>query len=211
MTNPNVEFLASAYKVEELLPDSGREVAFAGRSNAGKSSAINAMANRHRLAFVSKTPGRTQTINFFSAGKNKRWVDLPGYGFAKVSKAERAHWGELISAYLSTRNALVGLILLSDSRHGIKPLDEQLISWFMPLGRPVHVLLTKSDKLSQSASSKALREAQNLLARNYVNCTVQLFSATSNKGVVQANALVAKWLNAAEDRIAENGTEKAPG
>lgn len=211
MTIPTIEYLASAHKMEELLPDSGREVAFAGRSNAGKSSAINALANRHRLAFVSKTPGRTQTINFFGAGKNRRWVDLPGYGYAKVSKAERAYWGELISAYLSTRSALMGLILLSDSRHGIKPLDEQLISWFIPTGRPVHVLLTKSDKLSQSACATALRDAQNLLSRGYLNCTVQLFSATANKGVTQANALVAQWLNASEDYARDDRTEKAPG
>ncbi|HTE16426.1 MAG TPA: ribosome biogenesis GTP-binding protein YihA/YsxC [Burkholderiales bacterium] len=206
MTTPLVEYLASAHKMEEMLPDSGREVAFAGRSNAGKSSAINALANRHRLAFVSKTPGRTQTINFFSAGKNMRWVDLPGYGFAKVSKTEREYWGELISAYLTERSALIGLILLADSRHGIKPLDEQLIRWFAPTGRPVHVLLTKSDKLSQSAASTALRDTQTLLTRRYANCSVQLFSATANRGVVQANALLAEWLTSQDER-----TEKTPG
>ncbi len=194
MTTPTVEYLASAHKMEEMLPDTGREVAFAGRSNAGKSSAINALASRHRLAFVSKTPGRTQTINFFGVGKNQRWVDLPGYGFAKVSKAEREYWGELISAYLTNRNSLIGLILLSDSRHGIKPLDEQLIGWFAPTGRPIHVLLTKSDKLSQSACAKALRDAQALLTRRYANCSVQLFSATAGKGVGEANTLLANWL-----------------
>ena len=119
MTTPTVEYQASAHKLEEMPPDTGREVAFAGRSNAGKSSAINALASRHRLAFVSKTPGRTQTINFFGVGKNQRWVDLPGYGFAKVSQKEREYWGELISAYLMNRNSLIGLILLSDSRHEI--------------------------------------------------------------------------------------------
>lgn len=193
MSHPSVEYLASAHKLEELPPDSGREVAFAGRSNAGKSSAINAMASRHRLAFVSKTPGRTQTINFFGAGKNRRWVDLPGYGFAKVAKAEREHWGELISAYLTQRNSLIGLILLADSRHGIKPLDEQLIAWFMPTGHPVHVLLTKSDKLGQGAAATALREAQTLLARRYANCSVQLFSAVSKRGVPEANDLIYRW------------------
>jgi GTP-binding protein len=201
MIQPAVEYLASAHKLEELLPDSGREVAFAGRSNAGKSSAINALANRHRLAFVSKTPGRTQTINFFSVGKNMRWVDLPGYGFAKVSKVEREHWGELISAYLTQRKSLMGLILLSDSRHGLKPLDEQLIGWFAPSGRPVHVLLTKCDKLSQSQSALVLRDTQALLTRRYPNCTTQLFSATANKGVVQANALLAHWLSPQSGRI----------
>jgi GTP-binding protein len=194
MTTPPVEFLASAHKMEEMLPDSGHEVAFAGRSNAGKSSAINAMANRHRLAFVSKTPGRTQTINFFSAGKSMRWVDLPGYGFAKVSKTEREYWGVLISAYLTQRKSLMGLILLSDSRHGVKPLDEQLIEWFIPTGRPLHVLLTKCDKLTQSESSLVLSKTRTTLTRRYPNCTTQLFSATANRGVVQANALVAEWL-----------------
>lgn len=202
MTTPAVEYLASAHKMEEMLPDTGREVAFAGRSNAGKSSAINALASRHRLAFVSKTPGRTQTINFFGVGKNQRWVDLPGYGFAKVSKAEREYWGELISAYLTNRNSLIGLILLSDSRHGIKPLDEQLIGWFAPTGRPIHVLLTKSDKLSQSACAKALRDAQALLTRRYANCSVQLFSATAGKGVSQANGLLAQWLSDKENATA---------
>lgn len=193
---PTAEYLASAHKMEEMLPDTGREVAFVGRSNAGKSSAINALANRHRLAFVSKTPGRTQALNFFSVGKNIRWVDLPGYGFAKVSKAERAYWGELISTYLSTRNSLIGLILLSDSRHGIKPLDEQLIGWFAPTGRPVHVLLTKCDKLSQSACAVALRDTQSFLTKRYpaAQCTAQLFSATANKGVHEANLLLAQWL-----------------
>jgi GTP-binding protein len=193
-TTPAVEFLASAHKMEEMLPDGGCEVAFAGRSNAGKSSAINAMAHRHRLAFVSKTPGRTQTINFFSAGRNRRWVDLPGYGFAKVSKREREYWGELISAYLTQRKSLMGLILLSDSRHGLKPLDEQLIEWFIPTGRPLHVLLTKCDKLTQSESGTVLKATQSVLTRRYPNCSVQLFSATANRGVVQANALVAGWL-----------------
>jgi GTP-binding protein len=206
MTHPVVEYLASAHKLEELLPDSGREVAFAGRSNAGKSSAINALANRHRLAFVSKTPGRTQTINFFSAGKNMRWVDLPGYGFAKVSKVEREYWGELISAYLTERKSLMGLILLSDSRHGLKPLDEQLIGWFAPTGRPVHVLLTKCDKLTQSESAAILRDTRTLLTRRYPNCSAQLFSATANKGVAQANSLLAQWL-APQNEGAESVTD----
>lgn len=200
MSRPSIEYLASAHKLEELPPDSGREVAFAGRSNAGKSSAINALAQRNRLAFVSKTPGRTQTINFFSVGENVRWVDLPGYGFAKVSKAEREHWGELISAYLTQRNSLIGLILLSDARHGLQALDEQLIAWFAPSGRPLHVLLTKSDKLSQSQATKALRETQNLLMRRYAHCTVQLFSAVTKCGVAEANALLTQWLALEEIR-----------
>lgn len=188
--------------MEELLPDTGREVAFAGRSNAGKSSAINALAAKRKLAFVSKTPGRTQTINFFGVGKGRRWVDLPGYGYAKVSQQERAHWGELISTYLTNRNSLIGLILLSDSRHGLKPLDWQLIDWVSPTGRPIHVLLTKADKLTQSASSAMLRKVKSELARGHAHCTVQLFSATANRGVAEANAVVANWLDA--DQRASN-------
>jgi GTP-binding protein len=204
MKHPDVVFLASAHALGELLPDSGREVAFAGRSNAGKSSAINALANKHRLAFVSKTPGRTQTINFFDAGKNQRWVDLPGYGFAKVPQREREYWGELISAYLMSRNSLAGLILLADSRHGIKPLDAQLIGWFAPTARPVHVLLTKADKLGQSESARILRDTRAELARHYPQCTVQLFSATANKGVAEANALIYRWLSEGGEETAEN-------
>lgn len=206
MPHPAVEFLASAHRMEEMCPDTGREVAFAGRSNAGKSSAINALAAKHKLAFVSKTPGRTQTINFFSAGKDRRWVDLPGYGYAKVSKTEREYWGELISTYLTHRNSLFGLIVLVDSRHGIKPMDAQLIAWFSPTQRPIHVLLTKADKLTQSESIAILRKVKDELARGYANCTVQLFSATANRGVDEANAVVAGWLNTNEQR-----TEKAPG
>jgi GTP-binding protein len=198
MSHPSVQYLASAHRVEEFLPDVGREVAFAGRSNAGKSSAINALAVKHRLAFVSKTPGRTQTINFFSVGKERRWVDLPGYGYAKVSKTERAYWGELISQYLSTRNSLMGLILLADSRHGLKPLDWQLIDWFKPTRRPVHVLLTKVDKLSQSQASIILRQVNQELMKGYPQCSAQLFSATANKGVNEANTRVAQWLEAEE-------------
>ena len=195
MTHPAVEFLASAHRMEEMWPDTGREVAFAGRSNAGKSSAINALAAKHKLAFVSKTPGRTQTINFFSAGKDRRWVDLPGYGYAKVSKTERAYWGELIGTYLTERKSLFGLIILADSRHGIKPLDAQLIAWFSPTRRPIHVLLTKADKLTQSESMAILRNVKAELARGYANCTVQLFSATANRGVDEANSVVAGWLH----------------
>lgn len=198
MSHAVVEYLASAHALSELLPDSGREVAFAGRSNAGKSSAINALASRHRLAFVSKTPGRTQTINFFSVGKNRRWVDLPGYGFAKVSQKEREYWGELISAYITNRNSLIGLVLLVDSRHGIKPLDAQLIAWFAPTSRPMHVLLTKADKLTQSEGMRILKSTRAELGKNYPQCSVQLFSATANKGVEEANQLIHHWLVGAE-------------
>ncbi len=197
MPHPHAAFTSAAYRLEELPPDRGREVAFSGRSNAGKSSAINALTHRKKLAFVSKTPGRTQTINFFDVGRERRWVDLPGYGYAKVAKQERDHWGQLISAYLMNRNSLIGLILIADSRLGLTPLDGQLIEWFAPTGKPLHVLLTKSDKLSQRAAAQSLSGAQNTLATQYSRfpqCTAQLFSAHNHRGVAQANSLLAQWL-----------------
>src|SRR3978361_2267665 len=126
------QFIASAHDPRELPPDIGSEIAFAGRSNAGKSSAINALTRSKKLAFVSKTPGRTQTINFFDCEGNRRLVDLPGYGYAKVSQQERAHWGMLISTYLSARDSLRGLVIIVDSRHPVTPLDEQLLGWYTP-------------------------------------------------------------------------------
>jgi GTP-binding protein len=187
-------FVASAHEPSELPPDIGAEVAFAGRSNAGKSSAINALTRRKKLAFVSKTPGRTQTINFFDCDGNRRLVDLPGYGYATVSKKEREHWGMLISTYLTERASLQGLVIIVDSRHPITPLDEQLLGWYMPTNRPVLVLLTKADKLTRQESMKSLREAQALLASRYPNATAQLFSAVEGTGVKSAQGVIAGWL-----------------
>src|SRR5690349_21457685 len=178
----SAQYLASAHELHELLPDIGAEVAFAGRSNAGKSSAINALTKRKKLAFVSKTPGRTQTINFFDCGGNRRLVDLPGYGYASVSKNEREHWGMLISTYLTERASLQGLVMIVDSRHPLTPLDEQLLGWYMPTNQPVLVLLTKADKLTRQESIKSLRAAQTLLASRYPNAVAQLFSAVEGTG-----------------------------
>src|SRR3954465_12443652 len=154
------QFLASAHELHELPPDIGSEVAFAGRSNAGKSSAINALTSRRKLAFVSKTPGRTQTINFFDCGGNRRLVDLPGYGYAAVPQREREHWGMLISAYLQQRMSLKGLVVIVDARHPLTPLDQQLLEWFMPSNQPVLVLLTKADKLNRQEQIETLRSSQ---------------------------------------------------
>jgi GTP-binding protein len=187
-------FVASAHEPSELPPDIGAEVAFAGRSNAGKSSAINALTRRKKLAFVSKTPGRTQTINFFDCDGNRRLVDLPGYGYASVSKKEREHWGMLISTYLTERASLKGLVMIVDSRHPVTPLDEQLLGWYMPTNQPVLVLLTKSDKLTRQESMKSLREAEALLASRYPNATAQLFSAVEGTGVKSAQGVVSGWL-----------------
>ena len=190
----DARFVASAHEPHELPPDVGREIAFAGRSNAGKSSAINALTRRKKLAFVSKTPGRTQTINFFDCGGNRRLVDLPGYGYASVSKTEREHWGMLISTYLQERESLKGLVVIVDSRHPITPLDEQLLGWYTPSNQPVLVLLTKADKLTHQESLKSLREAEALLASRYPNATAQLFSAVRGTGVKAAQGTVIGWL-----------------
>jgi GTP-binding protein len=152
----NAAFHISAHHLRDLPPASGIEVAFAGRSNAGKSSALNTLANHNRLAFVSKQPGRTQLINFFTLGNDRHLVDLPGYGYAKVPESMRAHWQSVLSRYLSERTSLAGLVLVMDSRHPLQPLDRQMLDWFCPSGKPVHVLLTKSDKLSRGEASLTL-------------------------------------------------------
>jgi GTP-binding protein len=190
----NARFVASAHEMRELPPDTGREIAFAGRSNAGKSSAINAITARRKLAFVSKTPGRTQTLNFFDLGEHRRFVDLPGYGYAVVSQRERAHWGELIAAYLQQRDSLAGLVVIVDSRHALKPMDLQLIGWYAPSGLPLLVLLTKSDKLSQREAAAALESARQDLARLYPQGAALLFSATAGTGVAATQSILHGWL-----------------
>ena len=188
------QFVASAHALHELPADVGAEVAFAGRSNAGKSSAINALTQRKKLAFVSKTPGRTQTINFFDCGGGKRLVDLPGYGYAAVPQNERKHWGELISAYLQTRESLRGLVVIVDARHPLTPLDQQLLGWHAPSGQPVLVLLTKSDKLGRQEASKSLQAAELALPKLHPQASVVLFSAVTGTGQRQAHGILDAWL-----------------
>jgi GTP-binding protein len=188
------QFIASAHDPRELPPDIGAEIAFAGRSNAGKSSAINALTNRRKLAFVSKTPGRTQTINFFECGGNRRLVDLPGYGYAKVPLKEREHWGMLISTYLQERASLKGLVVIVDARHPLTPLDQQLLGWYAPSGHPVLVLLTKADKLARQHAMTALKESHAVLASRFPNATAQLFSAVDGTGLKTAQSVVNAWL-----------------
>ncbi|MGH8600789.1 MAG: ribosome biogenesis GTP-binding protein YihA/YsxC [Burkholderiales bacterium] len=196
----NAVFFASAYQLAELPPDSGAEVAFAGRSNVGKSSAINALTNRTRLAFSSKTPGRTQTINFFALGNGRHLVDLPGYGYAAVSADVKKHWGLVVSTYLRQRNCLNGLVLLMDARHPMTATDRQLIDWFAPTGRGIHILLTKADKLRPAAGRRVLRDVSAQLPRHHGRCTAQLFSSRLKEGVDEARAVVAGWLDPAAIR-----------
>lgn len=190
----NATFYISAHHLRDLPPPIGVEVAFAGRSNAGKSSALNTLANHNRLAYVSKQPGRTQLINFFSLGNDRFLVDLPGYGYAKVPAAMRAHWQMTLSNYLSHRNTLYGLVLVMDCRHPLTPLDRQMLDWFSPSGRPIHVLLTKSDKLSRNAANQTLQAVKKELQSTWGNCTIQLFSSLKKQGVEEAETVIGAWL-----------------
>lgn len=185
-------YVASAHDLEQLPLDLGVEVAFVGRSNSGKSSAINTLANHKRLAFVSKTPGRTQLINFFTITQGRTLVDLPGYGYAKVPPAVKAHWTELIAAYVSTRKALKGLVIIMDSRHPMRDLDTELLNWYRPTNKPVHVLLTKSDKLTRNEQAKTLRDVKQQLIEGQYNATVQLFSSLKRTGVPEAEIAIGK-------------------
>jgi GTP-binding protein len=184
-------FLKSAASLADLPPDRGWEVAFAGRSNSGKSSALNAIADIGGLARVSKTPGRTRLINLFALDEQRRLVDLPGYGYARVPEAERRQWGALLEAYFTGRDCLKGLVLLMDIRHPLTDFDRQMLSFTEPLQRPVHVLLSKADKLGGNKGRQAFASVKRALAGR---ASVQLFSALSGEGVDAAQRLLAEWL-----------------
>lgn len=191
----NASFFTSVHEDRDLPLHSGIEIAFAGRSNAGKSSVINTLTNRSRLAFVSKTPGRTQQINFFQLKTSQFLVDLPGYGYAKVPDSVRQHWQKLLSNYLQTRKALKGLVLIMDIRHPLKPLDIKMLDWFAPTGKAVHILLTKADKLSKLQAKITLNEVAFYLKGIYPHCSVQLFSSLSPFGVDETLTVINDWLN----------------
>jgi len=198
-------FLTTVAHLRDLPPDAVREVAFAGRSNAGKSSAINTLAGRTRLAYVSKTPGRTQHLNYFTLADGKYFVDLPGYGYAKAPEAIRSQWEGLIGPYLSKREQLAGLVVIMDIRRPLTDLDLRLIDWFRPTGRPIHVLLSKADKLSRQEQTKALRSVKAELATwgDAALYSVQLFSSLKKTGVDEAEAVLAAWLGI-EKKIPDN-------
>jgi GTP-binding protein len=187
-----IRFLKSAASLTDLPPDQGREAAFAGRSNAGKSSALNALTGVSGLARVSKTPGRTRLINFFVLDGEKRLADLPGYGYAKVPEAERRRWAGLLEGYFQERQALAGLMLVMDVRHPLTDYDWQLLAFAIPLGRPVHVLLSKADKLGRNAAQKSLAGVKRGLG---TQASVQLFSAHSGEGVEEAQGILDRWLS----------------
>lgn len=189
------QFLTSAPTLRECPPDMGAEVAFAGRSNAGKSSAINALTGNGKLARTSKTPGRTQLLNFFALDDQRRLVDLPGYGFAKVPLAVKEEWQRHLDAYLSARQCLRGLVLLMDIRHPLQPFDLQLLNWAAQSSLPTHVLLTKADKLNFGAAKTALLQVQrHLAAQKGLGATVQLFSAHTQQGLEALHAQLDNWL-----------------
>lgn len=189
-------FYTTVNHLKDLPAHGGKEVAFVGRSNAGKSSAINALANHTRLAYTSKTPGRTQHLNYFSLGNNQYLVDLPGYGYAKVPPEAKLHWERLLGDYLQTREALCGLVIIMDCRHPLTELDRNMLAWFAPTGRPIHVLLTKSDKLSRQQAALTLNRVKSGLSEQYPQCTVQLFSSLKKVGLTDAESKLASWFGA---------------
>jgi GTP-binding protein len=189
-----VRFLVSAASPSGFPPDDRPEVAFAGRSNVGKSSAINALAGRRRLAIASKTPGRTRTINFFALASGARLVDLPGYGYAAVPLAVRAGWEKLVSAYFSSRRSLAGVVVLMDARHPMMAHDRRLLQWLRPLRTRLLVLLSKSDRLPRAAAEAARAAVSRALCEEAGEAEVLVFSATRGSGVAEARALLERWL-----------------
>lgn len=192
-------FLTSAPSLHQCPPETGSEVAFAGRSNAGKSSAINRLTQNGKLARTSKTPGRTQLINFFALGDDQlRLVDLPGYGYAKVPLATKQQWQENLAQYLQGRQTLRGLILLMDIRHPLQAYDTTMLNWAVTGGMPVHILLTKADKLSRGASQTTLAQVRQELKKAKVNdlVTAQTFSAHNGDGLTELEKVIQEWLEA---------------
>jgi GTP-binding protein len=185
-------FSLSVHDPRDLPRPGAPEIAFAGRSNAGKSSAINTLAGRRRLAFVSKTPGRTQLINFFSLGDGAFLVDLPGYGYAGVPGEVRAHWRELVGGYIAERSSLAAVVVVMDARHPLTDLDLTLIEWLRAARRRAHVLLTKADKLSKQARQVTLARVRRELATLYPEASVQLFSSLKREGIQEAASVLAQ-------------------
>ena len=190
----STHFINSAHNISQLPPDQGYEVAFAGRSNCGKSSALNTLTHQRSLARTSKTPGRTQMINFFQVEPGRYLVDLPGYGYAKVPKAVRHHWGKILERYLSERQALRGLFLLMDIRHPLTDLDQHMLIWCRHHTVPCHLVLTKADKLKRGAALACLHQVQRNIAGIYQDTSVQLFSAPKRIGLDKAHAKLDEWL-----------------
>ncbi|UVE17905.1 ribosome biogenesis GTP-binding protein YihA/YsxC [Pseudomonas sp. LS44] len=200
-------FQISAAKVDQCPEDSGFEVAFAGRSNAGKSSALNTLTHAS-LARTSKTPGRTQLLNFFRLDDERRLVDLPGYGYAKVPIPLKQHWQRHLEAYLGSRESLAGLILLMDIRHPLTEFDRMMLDWSLASGMPMHILLTKADKLAYGAAKNALLKVRQDLHKGWGDAvSLQLFSAPKRLGIEEAHAVLAQWLRLEDQEIEQEAQE----
>lgn len=200
-------FTISVPELRQMPPDHGREIAFAGRSNSGKSSAINLLCQQRTLARTSRTPGRTQHLVVFELDAERRLIDLPGFGYAKVSKDMRAHWERVLPQYLERRRSLAGLVLLMDIRHPLKPQDLILITWCRQSDVPLHVLLSKADKLSRGAAAQTLRAvAAHLTRHGGAQASVQLFSALKHDGAEAAYGVLARWLT-----VGQEAEKKGPG
>jgi GTP-binding protein len=202
-------FLTSAPSINQCPEDTGCEVAFAGRSNAGKSSAINTLTRNGRLARTSKTPGRTQLINFFQLANGAHLVDLPGYGYAKVPKAMKVEWDRHLAEYLQMRKSLAGLILLMDIRHPLQDFDLQMLNWAAQAGLPVHILLTKSDKLKRGPAQSAKLKVEKHLRDMDPGCTllsVQTFSSLKKQGLEQLEAQLNHWLSTESEAPADHNS-----
>ncbi len=187
------KFINSAPRLQDAPPDQGMEIAFAGRSNAGKSSAINTLVQQKALARVSKTPGRTQLLNFFEIDAQRKLVDLPGYGYAKVPEAVKRDWHKMMESYLKDRKALCGMVLVMDIRHPLTDFDWQLVEWCDHANLPLHILLTKADKLNFGNAKNTLLKVQKDLGRVGNEVTIQLFSALNKTGINDVHQLLDEW------------------
>ena len=187
------QFLTSAANISQAPPDEGAEIAFAGRSNAGKSSAINLLCQQKSLARTSRTPGRTQLINFFALDEQRRIVDLPGYGYAKVAEAVKARWQESLAGYLEGRRCLQGIVLMVDIRHGLKAFDLQMLEWSTHRGLPVHLLLTKADKLKRGPAKSSLLLVRREIADYGPDFSAQAFSTLKRQGIDEAHNTLDTW------------------
>ena len=203
------EFLKSAAKLSQCPPETGPEIAFAGRSNAGKSSVLNRLTGNRRTAKVSKQPGRTQLLNFFDVpGTQGRLVDLPGYGYAQAGKSAQAAWQQTVNDYLNNRDALAGIVLVMDIRHPLQPFDIELIEWADPSELPLRILLNKADKLKRGAQGKVLQQVRNAVDGAALT-SVQVFSAASGQGLPELVATLSEWLSAeAAEEAAEEATKE---
>ena len=189
------KFILSASQLSEAPEDQGKEIAFAGRSNAGKSSAINTLTRQNALARISKTPGRTQLLNFFEIDGQRKFVDLPGYGYAKVPLAVKKKWHKMMETYLHKRDALCGIVLVMDVRHPLTDFDMQMIEWCVYTQLPLHILLTKADKLNYGAAKNILLKVQRELAEMNVEVTLQLFSSLKKTGIDDVHQVLDEWFD----------------